>query len=155
MRSMAKNKPTVEEVKQLILAVTNDHCEECGIPPKIDLDAGLTAYVENELGEQMFFQKLPEEDFVRFYHGDCGWRLFRITWFRRGSIVLEANPEPDDHEPDPRLLDRLNATARKIYGKPRLTDAECAMVLGQPNVASERQVINAIYRLWMHPEDPL
>jgi hypothetical protein len=143
--------------KKTMLTVFNSQINECGDPPKLEAGNGKrTCYFENQYGEQNIIQYDPEANIFRLWMGDVGWEEeLHVEEFRGHPIVLFAR-SPEERKRDFRMnkqfewqsesgesvspeekleIEKLIYKAwRKIWGKPRLTDAECERLSHTPTL---------------------
>ncbi len=158
----------MSEEKVAILTIQNSHIEECGTPPKLTLYEGKwTCYFENVHGEQFVMQFDRNTNICHLWSGDVGWEEeLRVEEFRGRVIVRFARSREErnadfkmnkqfDHDLPPvpeaeklKTKNEINKMLRKIFGKPALTDAECAYVSGGPILSQgEMEVIRAYWNI--------
>jgi hypothetical protein len=155
--------------RETILTIANRHYECCGVPPKLDLDKGPTAYFENRYGEQVILQYDNKQKVCWMWHGDVGWEEpLKVVEFRGRPLVLfvrsrkereaefKMNKQLDlgdllktTEAEKQELRQPQNAVLRRIFGKPRLTDEECELVSDGPILSEqERNVIAGLWNIW-------
>src|SRR5262245_4288466 len=154
-----------------ILTIYNQHYEGCGTPPTLDTSKGFTAYLQNDLGEQIIMQQ-DKEGTCRLWMGDVGWEEeLRVVAFRGQPVIVFARSEAeqkaefkmskqfewqherahseDSEERIKAIRQDFYAYLRKHWGKPRLTDEECEFLCHHPTLNQhECAMICAVWHAW-------
>jgi hypothetical protein len=157
-------------VNETILTIRNSHIEECGTPPKLGTavkEGTWTCYFENHHGEQFVMQYDTATDTCRLWSGDVGWeepllveefhgrvlvrfarnRAERAAEFRMNK-QFEWQHEGTAAADTSELQRARDHVLRNMFGRLRLTDAECEYVSDGPLLTrEERGVIEAYWRI--------
>ena len=150
-----------------VLTVTNNHFPGCGVPPALkNAFRRYTAYFETHHGDQCVMQYDPDARTAQLWMGDVGWQEpLQVVEFRGEWAVLFVRT-PAERRADERMNEQFQhggtaapdpdkwraavwSALRKMYGKPRLTDAECERLANAPILNQhEQRVIDALWRMW-------